>query len=118
MSYTTKGTVKDVLKTQSFGDNSMKVLVIKVKDGQYENDLALDFWNDKAKLLDNVSIGDEVEVSFDVRSREYNGKYFTNAGGYKVDVLNKSQSATSNNTEQIPEPVPEQTELEQDDLPF
>lgn len=40
-----------------------------------------------AKIDQNpVALGQEVVVSFDAESREYNGKYFTNLNAWKVTV--------------------------------
>ena len=96
MSNQVKGTVKKVLDTETFSSGSTKqTLIISSKNGQYEDLIALDFWKDKAEALKGLNVGDEVEVSFDVRSREHGGKYYTNANGYKLQVLNQSQNATT-----------------------
>jgi hypothetical protein len=43
------------------------------------------------------SIGQEVVVSFDAESREYNGRYFTNLNAWKVTP------ASASNTQQAPQ---------------
>lgn len=119
MSYQVQGTVKEVGSTETFNSgSSKKSLVLTVKNGQYEDDLALDFWKDKVDLLNQVSIGDSVEVNFDVRSREYNGKYYTNCNGYKLNTLSSSP-APANTPEPKTKTIAEEMEDDGiDQLPF
>ena len=73
------------------------------------------FGDDKIQMLDGLNDGDELEVSFNISSREYNGRYFHNIDAWKI-----SKEATSN----APETIPPDTDLEPlgddeaDDLPF
>jgi hypothetical protein len=51
-----------------------------------------------AKIDQNpVVLGQEVVVSFDAESREYNGKYYTNLNAWKVSAVGASNSAPQNN---------------------
>ena len=74
------------------------------------------FGDDKIQMLDGVNDGDELEVSFNISSREYNGRYFHNIDAWKI-----SKESTNNNA---PETIPPDTDLEPlgndeaDDLPF
>jgi hypothetical protein len=40
--------------------------------------------NDRISELDQYGIGEELEISFDVRGREYNGKYYNSLNAYKI----------------------------------
>jgi hypothetical protein len=42
-------------------------------------------WGDKADTLLEVSTGDELKVSFDVESREYNGRWYTDLKAWKIE---------------------------------
>jgi hypothetical protein len=35
--------------------------------------------------LNSINIGEEVEVSFDIRGNEYNGKYYNKLNAFKVE---------------------------------
>jgi len=61
----------------------------------------------------NINVGDEVKVYFDILSREYNGRYYTNLVAYKTEVVEKE----NNQTEQQQEAAPVKN-TENDDLPF
>ena len=50
----------------------------------YKNQVVITFFGDKISLLDNVNEGDDVTVSCNVYSREYNGRFFHNIDGYKI----------------------------------
>ncbi len=43
---------------------------------------------DKIFLLDNVNEGDDVTVSCNVYSREYNGRFYNNIDGWKISSNN------------------------------
>ena len=62
------------------------------------------FGEDKIQMLNSHQEGDQVEVSFNLSSREYNGRYFHNIDGWFF----------SKNTREEVNAAP----LESDDLPF
>ncbi len=87
MAYELTGKVKLVQDAQTFGSGFTKrAIVVTVEDGKYPQDISLEFVQDKVALLDAVKPGQEVTVSFDIRGREYNGKYFNNLQGWKIQV--------------------------------
>jgi len=56
--------------------------------GQYPKKVCVTAWG---KTVDYVpSIGTEVNVSFDIESREYNGKYYTEVKAFKIETVGKS----------------------------
>lgn len=67
------------------------------------------FGDDKISMLNKYKEGQEVEVFFNVSSREYNGKYFHNLDGWKINSSEQSGSIGNelNNSD-----------TENDDLPF
>jgi len=69
---------------------------------------------DKTSLLDGLNEGDEVDVSFNVRGNEYNGKYYVNLQAWK---LQKSGNGPANEPN-APAPDFEPMGDEDDDLPF
>jgi hypothetical protein len=69
-------------------------------------------WGDK---IDQFSLaeGDESEVSFDLESREYNGRWYTEVKAWKVTKKSKGTAS-----EQIPPDLKEDDYSPPDDLPF
>ncbi len=53
--------------------------------GPYPKKVCMTAWGDKADTLLEVSTGDELKVSFDVESREYNGRWYTDLKAWKIE---------------------------------
>ena len=51
--------------------------------GQYPKKVSFNMYGDKITPL---KIGQEVTVSFDIESKEFNGRWFTNLKAWKVEV--------------------------------
>ncbi len=59
---------------------------------QYPKKVCLSIWGDKVDQF-NVAVGDLVNVAVDLESREYNGRWYTEARAWKVDKSGASSSA-------------------------
>ncbi len=70
-------------KTQSF---SAREFVLEVNDSNYMQLLKFQLTQDRCGLLDPFEEGREVKVHFDLRGREWNGKYFTNLNAWKLEA--------------------------------
>lgn len=64
---------------------SVRDMVIEVVDGQYPQFVKFQLTNDRCSLLDSYNVGDEVKVHFDLRGREWQGKYFTNLNAWRLE---------------------------------
>ena len=85
MAYELSGKIKLIQEAKTFDSGFTKrEMVVTVEDGRYPQDINLEFVQDKVSLLDGLQAGQEVTVSFDIRGREYNGRYFNNLQGWKV----------------------------------
>lgn len=85
MAYDLTGKIKLIQDAQTFGSGFTKrEMVVTVEDGKYPQDINLEFVQDKINLLDNLQVGQQVTVTFDLRGREYNGRYFNNLQGWKL----------------------------------
>lgn len=88
---------------------------------QYPKKVHFDFFGERADQYP-LSIGDIVKLSFDIESREYNGRWFTSIRGWKADKVD----ANVIGLEQAPTPPPTVSDIapdvivgdENDDLPF
>jgi hypothetical protein len=78
-------------------------------------------------MIDGFNTGDEIKVSFDIKSREYNGKWFTGATAWRVEKVGAGMSSsapTSSGMSTPPPPAPMSADqlgpagMEEDDLPF
>jgi hypothetical protein len=85
--------------------------VIETND-QYPKKVCIQAWGDKCDLIPPV--GQEVKVSFDVESREYNNKWYTDVKVGKIESTTKAASKP----ETKPATNSSITASEDDDLPF
>lgn len=85
---------------------------------QYPKKVCFSVWGDKVNDLKSLSPGDEIKVSFDVQSREYNDKWFSDIRAWRIEKLsNQGQGSMA------PPPFPELPSIDElpgapDDLPF
>lgn len=80
--------------------------VLNVPHDNYPQDVAFQLTQKNVDVLDKFSQGETVEVSFDIRGREYNGRYFNNLEAWRIEKSGDSAS---------PSKEEEKTE---EDLPF
>jgi hypothetical protein len=92
--------------------------VIETAD-QFPKKICFNLWGDKIDQFP-MKEGDSVKVSFDVESREFNGKWYTDVKAWKVENASKSSEPSA--------PIAEFNEsdpgdfsappITEDDLPF
>ena len=85
LAYELTGKIKLLQEPQTFNSGFTKrEMVVIVEDGKYPQEINLEFVQDKIALLDDLQPGQTVTVTFDLRGREYNGRYFNNLQGWRV----------------------------------
>lgn len=85
MAYELSGKIKLIQEAKTFDSGFTKrEMVVIVEDGKYPQEINLEFVQDKVALLEKLQAGQEVTVTFDIRGREYNGRYFNNLQGWKI----------------------------------
>lgn len=70
-------------KTQSF---SAREFILETNDNNYVQLLKFQLTQDRCGLLDPFEEGQELKVHFDLRGREWNGRYFTNLNAWKLEA--------------------------------
>jgi hypothetical protein len=91
MSLQIKGKIKQILPADSgvsrAGNEWKKQeFVIETAD-QFPKSVCFTLFNDKLPLLEKIAEGDEVEVSFNIESRDFNGKWYHNINAWKIDKV-------------------------------
>lgn len=86
--------------------------------GQYPENICFTMFNDR---IGSLSVGQRVRVSFNPRSREFNGKWYTSLTAYEVETIGnvtmqqpQQEQQQQGNTLPL---IPQKTALG-DDLPF
>ncbi len=83
----------------------------------YPRKIAFDFFGDRADQFP-LNVGDEIRLSFDIESREYQGRWFTSIRGWKSEPLAASAPAAAAATGAVPPPPPVEPAGNGEDLPF
>lgn len=77
---------------------------VLILPGEYPQYIQFQAVNERCDILDTLSAGDTVAVNFDLRGREWNGKYLTNLNAWKVEKLYPA-SRPLPAAEKFPEPT-------------
>lgn len=89
-----KGVIKVIKPTQQVSEKFSKreFVVTDLSEAQYPQDILFELKQDKTSLLDNFMQGQEVEISFNLKGREWTSpqgdvKYFNTLDAFKIDAL-------------------------------
>ncbi len=90
--------------------------IIVETEGTYPKKVCISIWGDKiSESL--LKVGSQLSISFDVESREYNGRWYTDVKAWKIEPAGAANSA--GNDGPIDQPYFEEGQMEnKDDLPF
>ena len=118
MNYEMEGVVKLLQEPQTFsGGFTKREIVLSIQDGQYTQDVCIEFVQDKVALLDTITVGQIITISFNIKGREYNGRYFNNLQGWRIET-DKSAKPKVENVEQESTPAAPVGLDDFNDLPF
>ena len=92
-----QGRIKTIFATEAVGANGFQKrdLVITTEQ-QYPNDILIQFTQQRCDLLNNLKVGQNVRVHFNLRGREWTNqqgevKYFNTIEGWKIEVVQPMQ---------------------------
>jgi hypothetical protein len=124
MSMDIKGRLIQILPLQSgtskTGNDWSKQEFVIETDEQFPKKVCFTLFGDKVSLLNGLSIGNQIEVAFNLESREFNGKWYSNINAWKVNPVQIQNAASFDeySIDDIP-PPPEPYDAESgNDLPF
>ena len=127
MSLSVKGRVSNILAVESgtskAGKEWKKQGFIIDTGEQYNPEICFSvFGEDKLQMVAGLSVGEDVEVHFNLSSREFNGKYYHNIDAWRVEKGNTqaAQNVVPDNAAPLPtsETAFDSNSSESDDLPF
>jgi single-strand DNA-binding protein len=84
--------------------------------GDYPQFVKFQCTQDRCNMIDKFSEGSSVKVYFDLRGREWQGKYFTNLNAWKVDGESADNDSFNQDTNAPEMPISESDDYEE--LPF
>lgn len=115
-SYTFAGVVVSIGdREQRSGSFTSRNFVVCDEAENYPQNIGFQAVQERCDILDTFNPGDRVEVSFDLRGRDWNGKNITNLNAWKV-VRVKGEQVDAPTSSQGKQPAPIRTEPADFDL--
>ena len=121
---TVKGTIHLIEETKTYGQKGFRkrlVVLEQVKGGGFTNYVPVEFLKDACDSVDELHLGDEIEVSYRLSGRRWQRdessepKYFLSAEAMSFRVLNGGGSGQSGAGPDIDSVLAEAAD---DDVPF
>ena len=105
------GTVhhKGAVETRGAKGFQVQSLVLAVADGEYEQYIKFEVTGKKVEILRPVEVGMDATVHFDLRGREWQGKFFTNLVAWRGE-----ERSPASTTAPLPTPQADSNE----EVPF
>ncbi|MBO4466930.1 MAG: DUF3127 domain-containing protein [Bacteroidales bacterium] len=130
-----EGTIRQKLGVQqgmsARGAWSKQEFVLEYPDGNFTSQVCmLAFGQDKVQELDKYQVGDRVKVAFNIKSREYNGRWYTDIQIWRISPAGAAAPAAAPAPAAMPQPAPAYEapaptledmpgdDVQNDDLPF
>ncbi len=88
--------------------------IIVETDGQYPKKICISIWGDKINE-GQLQIGNLLKIDFDIESREYNSKWYTDIKAWKIEVVDTSIQNVDENVSDLNDI---NSNAEDDILPF
>lgn len=109
--------------TSSRGAWSKQEFVIEYQEGNFPTQLCMNVWGeDKVRDLEKYQVGDKVKISFNLSSREYNGRWYTDVRAWRIEPAGQGQQPVAEYPAPVEVPMPTINDMPgddgEDDLPF
>ena len=88
--------------------------IIVETEGQYPKKVCVSIWGDKINES-QLQVGAQLSISFDVESREYNGRWYTDVKAWKIEAGGAAKTGAGADDHQYFDEGAGETK---DDLPF
>ena len=93
MSYSIEGRVRSIGQLETFNNFKKIEFIIETTEEKYQQIIKFEVHNDKAEdAIKNLNSGDNVEVHFNLRGREWEGKVFNNLVAWKIKPVRISDT--------------------------
>ena len=110
--------------TSARGVWSKQEFILEYQEGNYPSQICMNVWGeDKVRELEKYQVNDKVKVSFNLSSREFNGRWYTDVRAWRIEPAVVPQQNDHNQPEVpydvVPMPSAEDIPVQgDDDLPF
>lgn len=106
--------------TSSRGAWSKQEFIFEYQEGNFPTQICMNVWGeDKVKDLEKYQVNDKVKISFNLSSREYNGRWYTDVRAWRIEPSGTVRQPASSAAHGADVPPPIDAPLPADeDLPF
>ena len=113
--------------TSARGAWAKQEFIFEYQEGNFPSQICMNVWGeDKVRDLEKYQVGDKVKISFNLSSREYNGRWYTDVRAWRIEPAGAVQPAqqyapaapAAPATAPMPTADDMSTPLSDDDLPF
>ena len=78
------------------GDWSKQEFIVEYQEGSFPSSVCFNVWGaDKVRDLERFQTGDEIRVSFNPSSREYNGRWYTDIRAWRLQNVQPEAPAAA-----------------------
>lgn len=91
--------------------------IIVETEGQYPKKVCISIWGDKINSA-QLQVGAMLNISFDVESREYNGRWYTDVKAWRVEPASAGAAPAAGGSGDADFTNQVFTSSDEDDLPF
>lgn len=117
MKFQIDGKLHKIFETEQKSDKfRAREFVIEVADGKFPQMVKFQLTQDKCDAIDSHQEGQQITVHFDLRGREWNGRYFTNLNAWRIEAAGSSGDPSMGGEQDYPEM--NQANDFDDDMPF
>jgi len=107
---TVTGKVEVIEETKTYGQKGFRkrLVVLEQDNGRFTNYIPVEFIQDGCDTVDQMSLGDEVEITYRLSGRKWQRdpnsevKYFLSAEGMSFNVLSSSAGEGSAVADEVP----------------
>ena len=105
--------------TSARGTWAKQDFIFEYQEGNFPTSLCMNVWGaDKVKELERYQVGDKVKISFNLSSREYNCRWYTDVRAWRIEPANAQvQQAAPSFSAPVP-PVEDLPTFDDGDMPF
>lgn len=111
--------VVKIMDTETFPSGFSKRNIVVKTEERYPQDILVEFLKENAKMVEPLKEGTRIKLSFDLRGREYNGRYFVSVAGWKVVNLDAVEAANNEASAAASQPIssvlPPEIDIEDDE---
>ena len=102
MNFEIEGTLHKLYEVESKSASFQTREFVISTEGTYPQFVKFQAVQDRTCIVDGLKEGDKIKVFFDLRGREWQGKYFTNLNAWKVEKMAKVEVPASQDSNGMP----------------